>query len=187
MNPGSYEHEKCSKWQLIPYIVSAYQYLKIEVWTNKALFLKSTHICINSNGGVRYKWTPEVMSRTKRHRLHSSPYTKVVHYMTKLIGCQGTEIMTTNISENLLLWTTNFNKESVKVKVPRGTHCGRRKKIPLYMYIVPKFYKCDKKGQFMSSYLAKVLKAQKRSVAWKKLTDRLLSDFRWTPNPLGLL
>ena len=43
MNQGSYEHETCSKWQLIPYNFSAYQYLKIEVWTKVAPFLKSAY------------------------------------------------------------------------------------------------------------------------------------------------
>ena len=44
MNPGSYEHETCSKRQLIPYSFRAYQYLKIEVWTKVAPFLKAAHI-----------------------------------------------------------------------------------------------------------------------------------------------
>ena len=44
MNPGSYEHETCSKKQLIPYSFRAYQYLKIELWTKVAPFLKSAHI-----------------------------------------------------------------------------------------------------------------------------------------------
>ena len=44
MNPGSYEHETCSKWQLIPYNFSTYQYLKIKVWTKVTPFLKSAHV-----------------------------------------------------------------------------------------------------------------------------------------------
>ena len=44
VNTGSYEHETCSKAQLIPYNFSAYQCLKFEVWTEVAPFLKSTHI-----------------------------------------------------------------------------------------------------------------------------------------------
>ena len=44
MNPGSSEHETRSKRQLKPYNFRAYQYLKIEVWTKVAPFLKSAHI-----------------------------------------------------------------------------------------------------------------------------------------------
>ena len=43
MNQGSYEHETCIKRQLIPYNFGAYQYLKIEVGTKVASFLKSAH------------------------------------------------------------------------------------------------------------------------------------------------
>ena len=44
MNPGSFEHETCSKTQLIPYIFREYQYLKMEVWTKVAPFHKSTYM-----------------------------------------------------------------------------------------------------------------------------------------------
>ena len=43
MNPRSYEHETNIKLQLIPYNFSAYQYLKIDLWTKVAPFLKSAH------------------------------------------------------------------------------------------------------------------------------------------------
>ena len=47
MNPGSYEYETCRRRQLIPYNFNAYQYLKIEVLTKVALFLKSAHISVD--------------------------------------------------------------------------------------------------------------------------------------------
>ena len=49
MNPGSYEHETCTKRQLISYIFKGYQYLKIEVWTKVPPFLKSAHISQRKN------------------------------------------------------------------------------------------------------------------------------------------
>ena len=41
VNPGSYEHETCTRKQLIPYSYRVYQHLKDEIWTKVASFLKS--------------------------------------------------------------------------------------------------------------------------------------------------
>ena len=43
-----YEHETCSKRQLIPSIFRGYHNLKIVVWTKVAPFLKSAHIYVHS-------------------------------------------------------------------------------------------------------------------------------------------
>ena len=51
MNPGSYQHEQCSRKPLIPYSFRVYQYFKIEVCTKVTPLFKYTH-----NWGSTHLW-----------------------------------------------------------------------------------------------------------------------------------